>query len=222
MHTKKIKPYVFVNERRAVGLTQEAAAHHLGVSLRTVRNWESGVYRVPESAFQLLRAMRDGFRPSGGAFGRGTAAHGYAIRFGALRGQRPRNKAESARQAPASTDTENGAAATVDGEGAKQVTIGKGSERRQRAAPALKVASFQGKVLQLAGEVVTKSQTTHRANEHFSTHDLVPPAKAGNHLTEKGQKKVRDFKDLQSQGLSLTSPLRLESAHLGDAHGGES
>ncbi|QIK81698.1 helix-turn-helix domain-containing protein [Lysobacter sp. HDW10] len=234
MHTKRIKPYVFANERRAVGLTQKAAAHHLGVSLRTIRNWESGVYRVPESAFQVLRAMREGFRPSGGAFGRGTAAHGHAVRFGALRGRKRRNKAENAPHAPPSTKTENGAAATVDGDGVKEVSAGRAAERRKGRASALSLASSGNRVLKFTGGVMDSFQTTHRANEQISSHDYlgsmsigrctdsVPPVKTGNHLTETGQKKVRDFKDLQTQGLSLTSPLRLEFAHLGNASGGES
>ena len=49
----------FYVERRTAGLTQQEAAAYLGVSLRTLRNWERGKYSIPYPAFKLLR-MRAG------------------------------------------------------------------------------------------------------------------------------------------------------------------
>lgn len=46
-------------ERRTAGLSQQEAAAYLGVSLRTLRNWERGKYSIPYPAFKLLR-MRAG------------------------------------------------------------------------------------------------------------------------------------------------------------------
>ena len=48
-------PEQFHVERRTAGLTQKQAAEYLGVSLRTVRNWERGVNRIPYPAFRLVR-----------------------------------------------------------------------------------------------------------------------------------------------------------------------
>jgi transcriptional regulator with XRE-family HTH domain len=66
--TKRIKPRPrcawvyregFYLERRTAGLTQHEAAAYLGVSVRTLRNWELGKYSIPYPAFKLLR-MRAG------------------------------------------------------------------------------------------------------------------------------------------------------------------
>lgn len=46
-------------ERRAAGLTQAEAARFLGVTVRTIRNWEKGAARIPYPAFKLVR-MRAG------------------------------------------------------------------------------------------------------------------------------------------------------------------
>lgn len=48
-------PEQFHLERLTAGLTQKQAAEYLGVSLRTVRNWERGVNRIPYPAFRLVR-----------------------------------------------------------------------------------------------------------------------------------------------------------------------
>ena len=48
-------PEQFRIERKTAGLTQRKAADYLGVSLRTVRNWETGANRVPFPAFKLIR-----------------------------------------------------------------------------------------------------------------------------------------------------------------------
>lgn len=52
-------PERFHLERMVAGLTQKQAAEYLGVSLRTVRNWETGCNRIPYPAFKLVR-MRAG------------------------------------------------------------------------------------------------------------------------------------------------------------------
>lgn len=52
-------PERFHIERMAAGLTQVQAAEYLGVSVRTVRNWETGCNRIPYPAFKLVR-MRAG------------------------------------------------------------------------------------------------------------------------------------------------------------------
>ena len=66
--TRRIKPRPrcahvdregFYLERRTAGLTQQEAAAYLGVSLRTLRNWERGKFSIPYPAFKLLR-MRAG------------------------------------------------------------------------------------------------------------------------------------------------------------------
>lgn len=46
-------------ERRTAGLTQAEAARFLGVTERTIRNWEKGGTRIPYPAFRLIR-MRAG------------------------------------------------------------------------------------------------------------------------------------------------------------------
>lgn len=48
-------PARFHVERMTAGLTQKQAAEYLGVSVRTVRNWETGCNRVPFPAFKLIR-----------------------------------------------------------------------------------------------------------------------------------------------------------------------
>lgn len=48
-------PERFHVERLTAGLTQKQAAEYLGVSLRTVRNWEHGANRIPYPAFRLVR-----------------------------------------------------------------------------------------------------------------------------------------------------------------------
>src|SRR5690606_21563015 len=50
----------FRNTRQAAGLTREQAADMLGVSLRTVGNWETGAARPSYAAFRLLRILRNG------------------------------------------------------------------------------------------------------------------------------------------------------------------
>jgi DNA-binding transcriptional regulator YiaG len=52
-------PERFHVERMTAGLTQVQAAEYLGVSVRTMRNWESGSNRIPFPAFKLIR-MRAG------------------------------------------------------------------------------------------------------------------------------------------------------------------
>ena len=42
-------------ERMTAGLTQKQAAEYLGVSVRSVRNWETGCNRIPYPAFKLVR-----------------------------------------------------------------------------------------------------------------------------------------------------------------------
>lgn len=48
-------PERFHLERMAAGLTQKQAAEYLGVSVRSVRNWETGANRIPYPAFKLVR-----------------------------------------------------------------------------------------------------------------------------------------------------------------------
>lgn len=48
-------PEQFRVERLTAGLTQKTAAEYLGVSLRSIRNWERGANRVPYPAFRLVR-----------------------------------------------------------------------------------------------------------------------------------------------------------------------
>jgi DNA-binding transcriptional regulator YiaG len=52
-------PDRFHIERMTAGLTQKQAAEYLGVSVRTMRNWETGANRIPYPAFKLVR-MRAG------------------------------------------------------------------------------------------------------------------------------------------------------------------
>ena len=48
-------PERFYLERVTAGMTQVQAAEYLGVSVRTVRNWETGCNRIPFPAFKLVR-----------------------------------------------------------------------------------------------------------------------------------------------------------------------
>ena len=50
-----VDPEQFQTERKLAGLTQSKTADYLGVSLRTVRNWEQGSNRIPYPAFKLVR-----------------------------------------------------------------------------------------------------------------------------------------------------------------------
>lgn len=52
-------PERFYAYRMSAGLTQAQAAQYLGVSVRTMRNWETGCNRIPYPAFKLIR-MRAG------------------------------------------------------------------------------------------------------------------------------------------------------------------
>lgn len=45
---------MYARHRRAAGLTQEKAAELLGVSVRTVANWEAGIYVPPDNAVALM------------------------------------------------------------------------------------------------------------------------------------------------------------------------
>lgn len=48
-------PERFYSERMSAGLTQVQAAEYLGVSVRTMRNWETGCNRITYPAFKLIR-----------------------------------------------------------------------------------------------------------------------------------------------------------------------
>jgi DNA-binding transcriptional regulator YiaG len=50
----------FREARLTVGLGVEACSHALGVSDRTIRNWESGTTRIPFAAYKLLRVLKGG------------------------------------------------------------------------------------------------------------------------------------------------------------------
>ncbi|MDO4989327.1 MAG: helix-turn-helix transcriptional regulator [Eubacteriales bacterium] len=45
---------MYARHRRAAGITQERAAELLGVAVRTVANWESGVYVPPDDKVALM------------------------------------------------------------------------------------------------------------------------------------------------------------------------
>lgn len=47
-------------ERRTAGLTQKETAALLGVTVRTIRNWETGAVRIPYPAFKLVRLRAGG------------------------------------------------------------------------------------------------------------------------------------------------------------------
>lgn len=48
-------PDRFYIERKTACMTQRHVAEYLGVSVRTVKNWESGANRIPYPAFKLVR-----------------------------------------------------------------------------------------------------------------------------------------------------------------------
>ncbi|MBQ9685033.1 MAG: helix-turn-helix transcriptional regulator [Oscillospiraceae bacterium] len=45
---------MYARHRRAAGITQEKAAELLGVSVRTVANWEAGIYVPPDDAVAMM------------------------------------------------------------------------------------------------------------------------------------------------------------------------
>ena len=59
-------PERFHVERMTAGLTQQQAAEYLGVSVRTMRNWETGSNRIPYPAFKLDQDACRGHRPCRG------------------------------------------------------------------------------------------------------------------------------------------------------------
>ena len=84
--TKPLRPrFVFVDretfyhERRTAGLTRNEAAAFLGVTVRTIRNWENGAARIPYPAFKLIRMRAGGIVQAPGwegwRFGRGGALY---------------------------------------------------------------------------------------------------------------------------------------------------
>lgn len=54
---KYIEPDAFHLARRKAGLTMRQAALELDVDVRTIRNYENGVSRIPYPAFRLLRLL---------------------------------------------------------------------------------------------------------------------------------------------------------------------
>ncbi len=54
-HFRWADPERFHIERMTAGMTQKQAAEYLGVSVRTMRNWETGANRIPYPAFKLVR-----------------------------------------------------------------------------------------------------------------------------------------------------------------------
>jgi transcriptional regulator with XRE-family HTH domain len=50
----------FRADRLDFGLTVQACAKLLRVSVRTVQNWESGTYRIPHAPYKLMRILRGG------------------------------------------------------------------------------------------------------------------------------------------------------------------
>ena len=84
--SKPLRPrFVFVDretfylERRTAGLTRKDAAGYLGVTVRTIRNWENGSSRIPYPAFKLVRMRAGGVVQAPGwegwRFGRGGALY---------------------------------------------------------------------------------------------------------------------------------------------------
>lgn len=69
---RNLTPERFWRARHVARLTQPQAAELLGVSLRTVRNWESGRTRIPYAAYKLMRVLRGGEIP-------GDAWAGYRV-----------------------------------------------------------------------------------------------------------------------------------------------
>ena len=72
-------PEKFYVERRTAGLSRKETAAYLGVTLRTIRNWENGTYRIPYPAFKLVRMRAGGIVQAPGwdgwRFGRGGALY---------------------------------------------------------------------------------------------------------------------------------------------------
>lgn len=70
-------PVTFHLERVTARLTQRQAADYLGVTPRTMRNWETGRTRIPYPAFKLIRMRAGGIVHAPGwdgwRFGRGGA-----------------------------------------------------------------------------------------------------------------------------------------------------
>jgi DNA-binding XRE family transcriptional regulator len=58
-HFVWVDPAEFYRERVTAGLSQKQAAEYLGVTRRTMNNWEAGRSRIPYPAFKLIR-MRAG------------------------------------------------------------------------------------------------------------------------------------------------------------------
>lgn len=52
-----MKPEQIKELRLREGLTQQALARHLGVSVRTVKHWESGSRNVSPVAERLIQAL---------------------------------------------------------------------------------------------------------------------------------------------------------------------
>jgi DNA-binding transcriptional regulator YiaG len=50
----------FKSWREKLAITQEKAAHELGVTLRTVQHWEKGTIATPESVLKLMTAIAKG------------------------------------------------------------------------------------------------------------------------------------------------------------------
>ena len=63
----------FIEQRKAALLSQRSCSNALGVSERTIRNWEQGRTEIPYSAFKLLRVLTGGELP-------GEAWRGFWIR----------------------------------------------------------------------------------------------------------------------------------------------
>lgn len=55
-----VDPEAFQTLRLSVPFTRQLAADYLGVSIRTIRNWETGASRIPYPAFKLLRMRCNG------------------------------------------------------------------------------------------------------------------------------------------------------------------
>lgn len=72
-----INPEQFSRQRRAALLSPKACSDVLGVSERTIRNWEKGRAAIPYSAFKLLRILTGGELP-------GTEWQGFWIKGGEL------------------------------------------------------------------------------------------------------------------------------------------
>lgn len=85
-----VSPAQFRELRQFTGKTREDVADLLGVSVRTVGNWETGAARVPYAPFKLLRAIHRGdtLQPGWEAFrfvrGRLVTPEGHAFHRGDL------------------------------------------------------------------------------------------------------------------------------------------